>query len=194
MFTLKKTLSIVSMAVLFLVACTPEDGDTGPAGPVGPEGPIGPAGQGDPGQDGQDGVDGRDGVANINVANYTVVAADFVGTQIKNDTIDAVEVTNEILVNGDIQSFLSFNSSSTVWHPMPYREVVFTGPTTVAFENITISYSVGKIYLTQFTDQLTVLPIRDFTLKLVTIPPSSKIADFEPKTFEELQMVYGLKE
>ena len=69
MFTLKKTLSILSMAVLFLVACTPEDGDTGPAGPVGPEGPIGPAGQGDPGQDGQDGVDGLNGRDGTDGAN-----------------------------------------------------------------------------------------------------------------------------
>lgn len=146
------------------------------------------------GEDGEPGAAGATGNANVSSYSYNVTAADFVGTQIKTDTIDAPEITNGLLVNGDIQSYLSFTTSDDTWHPMPYRELVFTSATTVAFENIGIRYSVGKIYLTQYTDLLLDLAIRDFTLKLVAIPSSAKIEGFEPETFKELEVVYGLED
>ncbi|MBL4707122.1 MAG: collagen-like protein [Flavobacteriales bacterium] len=193
MFSLKKTFSIAIIAALSLVACSPEDGETGPVGPIGPEGQIGP--KGDPGTDGTngtDGVDGKDGVASITVKNLTVVEADWAGTQIKTDTILVPELVDSLLQSGDVQGYLSFTADVGKWYAVPYREIVFTGPTTVAFVNISVKYAVGEIYLAHFTDQLNDLPVGDFTLRLVMIPKSAVIVGFDSDDYEEVEMIYGL--
>ena len=195
MFTLKKTLSILSMAVLFLVACSPEDGDTGPAGPVGPEGPIGPAGQGDPGQDGQDGVDGRDGVANIQTYTFAVDSSTWVrpaGTSYIGNTISVPEINATVLTQGVVLVFETLDNSTpgaTTWRAMPYTDNIFShshsiGPGVVnLFVTVTLQGSAP-----------TLVAARNWSYKVVIIPPAAKIAGFDPKTFEEFQMVYGLKE
>lgn len=188
MLSIKKTLSMAMIAALTLVACSPEDGETGPAGPIGPEGQIGP--KGDPGVDGTDGKD-----VEIIVTNLTVLESDWVGTQIKTDTISVPSLTASILQTGSVHGFLSYTADvAGKWYAVPYREIVFTGPTTVAFVNITIKYSEGEIYLAHFTDQLNSLPVGDFTLRLVMIPEPAKIGGVNSNIYEEVEMVYGLEE
>jgi len=144
------------------------------------------------GEDGVVGPVGATGNANVNTFTYSRTAADFDGAQIKTDTIDAPAITRAILDDGDISSFISFSASSDVWYPTPYREIQFLSATTVTTENIIVSYDIGKIYLSQFTDNLGNQPIRDFTLKLVTIPSAAKIDGVNEGDYEELKAVYGL--
>lgn len=205
MFTLKKTLSIVSMAVLFLVACTPEDGDTGPAGPVGPEGPIGPAGQGDPGQDGvdgRDGTDGRDGVANISVMTYTVASTSWIGNAVKEHKLAIPEINQSVVDNGTVQVFQTTTPTNPLWQALPFNYVIgLNSPSGVVTAQINIQYGYKTDSLNLTVNNSLGANISgsanfpgDRTFKVVVIPPAAKIAGFEPKTFEELQMVYGLKE
>lgn len=200
MFTFKRTLSILSMAALFLVACTPEDGDTGPAGPVGPEGPIGPAGAGDPGVDGTDGTDGKDGVANITVQTYVVPSLSWSGAAVKEYKLAIPEINQAVVDNGTVQVFQTETPTNPTWQALPFNYVIGlnsqSGVVTAQINmqygyksdslNLTLNNSLGA----NITGSAT-FP-GDRTVKVVIIPPSSKIAGFEPKTYEELQMVYGL--
>jgi hypothetical protein len=192
MFTLKKTFSILSMAALMLVACTPEDGDTGPIGPVGPEGAIGPAGKGD---DGTDGTDGTDGVANIQTYTYAVDSSTWVrpqGTNYISNSITVNAIDTTVLKEGLVLVFETIDNSipnATTWRAMPYTDNIFSH-----------SYSVGPSVVNLFISVTlqgsapTLVAAKDWSYKVVIIPPASKIAGFEPKTYEELQMVYGLKD
>ncbi|PCE66426.1 collagen-like protein [Sediminicola luteus] len=59
----------LSFSLIFLINCSPEDGEMGPPGPQGEQGPVGPAGvdgqDGADGADGADGTDGETGTANV---------------------------------------------------------------------------------------------------------------------------------
>ena len=150
MFSAKKIFSVIGVCALFLVACSPEDGETGPAGPIGPEGQIGP--KGDPGADGEDGTDG---VANISTSTFFVASTDWTDGGVETDTLDVPEITQEVVDNGTVQVFQTEDASNPQWGDLPYSFVInLNTPNGVIASQITIQaeHVVGKIYLTFIND------------------------------------------
>ena len=195
MFTLKKTFSILSIAALFLMACT-TDGDTGPAGPVGPEGPLGPAGQdGTIGRDGRDGVDGQDGAASVVSSVFFVDSASWTNPAGVNGIVNSINVpsiSGNIVSNGVVllyQTTDNSNPTSTIWNAVPYTDGVFSfgytyGPGVINLKiTVTVNGSVP-----------TLAAARNRTYRVVVITPGAKIAGFDYGNFEEVKMVYGLED
>lgn len=200
MFTLKKTFSILSLGALLLVACSPEDGDTGPAGPVGPEGALGPAGQdGTIGRDGVDGLDGKAAVAytyNISSADWNSVSNG--GLNSIEDTIQVPQITQNIYNGGALLVYMKENSSDPSWQPLPYQNyIVYNNGTANVFSIRTYqaSFSVGALNIRSFINSnISLTTNAGIVVKLVIVPPAAKIADFDPKSYEEVKMVYGIED
>ena len=195
---LGRVFTMLGVIALSIVACVPEDGETGPAGPVGPEGPIGPAGAGADGQDGQDGtngVDGKDGVANIQALTFFLDSATWTMPTGENGIVNSInvpEITSAVVSNGTVMLFQTEDNSlpsSTIWTAVPYTDGIFS---------YLYSYSLGvvnlKITVTINGSVPNLNAADDHTYKVVVIPPSAKIAGFDPKTYEEAKMVYGLED
>ncbi len=196
MITLKTTFSTLSIAVLFLVACVPEDGDTGPAGPVGPEGAIGPAGQdGVIGRDGTDGRNGQDGAASVVSSTYFLAASSWTNPTTVNGIVNSINVpaiAGNIVSNGIVMLFQTDDNSApaaTVWTAVPYTDGVFS---------YVFSYGPGvvnlKITVTVNGSVPTLGAASDHTYKVVVITPGAKIDGFDYGDYDEVKMVYGLKD
>gem|GEM_PF-1614656 len=199
MVRLKKTFSIVSMAVLFLVACSPEDGDTGPAGPVGPEGAIGPAGQdgtnGTNGTSGTNGNDGANGASSVVSSVFFVDSASWTNPTTVNGIVNSINVpaiTSNIVENGVVLLYQTTDNSiptATNWTAVPYTDGIFS---------YLFSYAPGivnlKITVTINGSSPTLGAASDHTYRVVVITPGAKIAGFDPHSYNEVKMVYGLED
>lgn len=192
---------VFSLIAMFVVACTPEDGDTGPVGPVGPPGP---AGGGPQGPAGEDGVDGKDGNANVSSTFYTVQSTDWTGSSVKVYSINAPELTQSVVDSGAVIVYQKVDTATTIdgqWSTLPHSFMATlnsqSGPVAVEF-TIRASYDVGVLDLSvinsysanvSFTN--TFPGTRSF--KVVVIPPAAMIDGVDHGDFEALEAIYGLE-
>lgn len=196
----KLILLVLSLFVLAVVGCNPEDGDTGPVGPVGSPGATGP--KGDTGPPGQDGQDGQDGNANVQAYIFNVAQGDFAvtasqsGTNFRlrhRDTLAVPEITADVMQDGTIQAFFNsdvFSDTSISWTPMPYSD----GGVTNNYNYVQGSVNVEVTYVLPPGQGggPQVFPIGDYTYKIVVIPPASLIQGMNYEDHEMLQAVYGI--
>jgi len=200
MFTLKKTFSILSMAALLFVGCTPEDGDIGPVGPIGPAGQNGINGQngidGQDGNDGQDGSDGQNGSANVQSNNQTVLITDWTPGLVLRDTLAVPALSQAVVDSGMVLIYLRSTTNAT-WDLMPFSFVAFLAgqPATLTFQ---AGYNVGEVYLSasnslnaNITPNAVFPGDRDF--KIVVVPAASKIDGLNLNNFEVVKAVYGFE-
>jgi len=181
---------VFSLIAMFVVACTPEDGDTGPVGPVGPPGPAGGGPQGPAGEDGEDGVDGKDGNANVQAYVFTVLNSDYDiytnQTQtfyMHRDTLSLSEIDLEVVDDGTVQLFRRTPSSS-VWSAMPY----YRGGLAYNF-----SYEIGEIQIEVSYNNSAPIGVGDSEFKVVVIPPAAMIDGVDHSDYEALEAVYGIE-
>ena len=182
----KLNLLVLSLFVLAVVGCNPEDGDTGPVGPVGSPGATGPKGDtGPPGQDGQDGLDGN---PDVNAFIFTVVDADysvFVSNTtffMHRDTLSVPEIDNSVVMDGTIQVFRKASTASA-WLAMPYNRGGIS---------YNYSYSNGEVQLELSYSNSTPIAFGNSDFKVVVIPSSSLVKNMDYKNHEMLQAVYGI--
>lgn len=187
---------VFSLIAMFVVACTPEDGDTGPVGPVGPPGPAGGGPQGPAGEDGEDGVDGKDGNANVQAYNYTVMISDWTPGEILRDTLNVLEITQEVVDNGAVILYQR-RTDSTTWEVMPHSYIAFLGgqPTTLTFQ---YGYNIGQLFLSGMNSlnaNVTPGPVYpgNRSFKIVVIPPAAMIDGVDHSDYETLEAVYGIE-
>ncbi len=186
MLNLKRNISFLSMALLFLVACTPEDGKEGDVGPVGPEGPIGPKGDD----------------VNINSFTFSVASTDWTGTATKADTLSLPFISQEVVDDGIVQIYQTTTPGTPSWGALPYSYIVVlnsAGGPVAAEVTVQAEYGVGEVYLSVINSlgaDITVGPTfpGDRTFKVVIIPPTSKIEGVNHENYEEVEMVYGIKD
>ena len=100
---LKTKYALVALFVAFSFSCSPEDGAPGAIGPAG-----------------ADGADGTDG--NANVQTLTFDATSFAGTF---DSIDIPELTQSVLDNDAIISYLTDDGDNWVPIPCPFDTFQF---------------------------------------------------------------------
>lgn len=179
---------VFSLIAMFVVACTPEDGDTGPVGPVGPPGPAGGGPQGPAGEDGEDGVDGKDGNANVQAYTYTVLASDWSNLTngtifVSRDTLLVPDVTSEVISGGTVQVFRKPGSGSS-WFALPYSSFAV---------NYLTSHSVGEVQLEINRTDGQQVQMADAEFKVVVIPPAAMIDGVDHGDFEALEAIYGLE-
>lgn len=206
MYIFKRTFSILFIAALSLVACTPEDGDVGPAGPAGANGANGLNGtdgtngtngtdgtNGTNGSNGTNGTNGTNGSANVTSNVYLVTGSSWIAGQA---AISIPELTKEVAQSGAVLIYQNdtLNADSTSWRETPYRFVANVGGANT-FITVSTTYSTSEVIVTATTSSNQRVSVSsNMYFKVVVIPPSSKIAGFQPRTYEEAKMVYGLED
>ncbi|MBL4707121.1 MAG: hypothetical protein JKY48_01600 [Flavobacteriales bacterium] len=133
---------------------------------------------GEDGDDGLAGATGATGNANVTASNYTVLQADWAGTG--SATFSAPSIIQSVVNTGSVQAYITAApvSDSTVWGGLPGG-------------NFSFSYKTDSItFLTPgFTGA-------NFTTyyKVVVIPSSAMVDGVNLDNYEEVKMVYGIKE
>lgn len=115
---LKTTISkskyfLLALLVAFSFSCSPEDGEDGAIGPAGPAG-----------------TNGTDG--NANVQTLTFDATTFAGSY---DSVTIPELTQDVVNNDVVLSYLTENNSVWVPIPCPYDTIGFNFSVHVALYN-----------------------------------------------------------
>lgn len=146
MKTVKQITSIFLLTtILFLSSCSGDDGEDGATGPQGEQGP-----QGDQGEQGE-----------IGTAN--VIYSDWIDSEFDNPvtdgfdsfSIDAPEVTQEILDSGTILVYANSNSNTIYQVPVSFHgilnenywfRVINTGTISIGVEGIGIN-NIGEPFL-----------------------------------------------
>lgn len=144
-------LILVSLFTLFLISCNDDEntftkeelkGDIGPQGPEGQQGQ-----QGSEGQQGPEGQPGADGNANVIVSDWklaTMIKDTIIdNSQMKVATVDAPELTENIVEKAAIIIYINFGSGN---HILPYTSYPLNKVSTISF-----FLKKGKIRPTRFT-------------------------------------------
>ena len=184
---------VFSLIAMFVVACTPEDGDTGPVGPVGPPGPAGGGPQGPAGEDGEDGVDGKDGNANVQAYIHSVDTNEWVTNGKYQEAVLTVpEITNEVYSQGTVLLFQKFVSDNA-WEAMPYSNTIQISQTQYANYFIRFSYTTGQVTVRAYLDIAAQLSFpEEIEFKVVVIPPAMFIEDMDYRNHEVLDALYEI--
>lgn len=171
-------LTFISLSIFLLISCE-ADADIltreelkGDVGPQGPEGPQGAEGQ--PGAQGPEGQPGADGNANVIVSEWKTATMQkdtiFDGTQIKVATVDAPELTDEIIQKSAILVYLDYGGGI---FPLPFTSSPLGRMSTISFFP-----RKGKIRPTRVVyDGGSLLPLNSNILyKYVIIPQGTVVA------------------
>jgi len=155
-----KTLSLLALAISFVVVSCTKEGPEGPVGATGPQGPAGANGangtngtNGATGPAGPIGPQGPAGSANVIYSSWqtpnnwrdTVLSG---LTNCKVDNVTATSITSAVLDQGAILAYVK-NTFGNNDGPFPLPYIYQTG----FGVQVTLSYlpAVGKMFYTQFT-------------------------------------------
>ena len=193
----KLNLLVLSLFVLAVVGCNPEDGDTGPVGPVGSPGATGPKGDtGPPGQDGQDGLDGN---ANVSAITFSLPSTAWSTGTIKTYSRGVAEITQDVVDDGLVMVYQR-QAPDTDWGALPFTYNITLssgGQTFNAIITTQFSYDTDSLFLTNsnslranITNSATFPGDREY--KVVIIPPANLVQGMNYEDHEMLQAVYGI--
>lgn len=134
-----KLLSLLSLAITFLAISCTKEGPEGPVGATGPQGPAGtngangtPGATGPAGPTGPTGPQGPAGTANVIYSSWATVSTNRdttgivpFGPAVRYGTRSAPGVTQAILDNGVVLSYMQNNVTPTSITPLPTTLVLF---------------------------------------------------------------------
>jgi hypothetical protein len=153
---------LLALLVAFSVSCSPEDGNDGAQGPAGPAG-----------------TNGTDG--NANVQTFTFDATTFSGSF---DDVAIPELTQNVLDNDAVLSYLTNNGSNWVPIPCPFDTYLFDFSVHVGLGVGFLTLDYGDASGSNFSISAGDLQ----TLKVVIIESTSTTTG---KTFSGKQQIYN---
>lgn len=167
-------LILISISTVLLNSCEADadiitrdqlKGDDGLQGPEGQQGPQGPEGQ--PGAQGPEGPGGADGNANVIVSEWKLshTSKDTIidGTDLRIATVDAPELTQNIINKAAVMVYMNFGNNG--YFVLPYTSYAGGKTSTLSY-----FYTTKKIRPTRFThDNGSNLPL-SVNYKYVIIP------------------------
>lgn len=180
---MRAALAAMTIVALTFTACSGDDGAQGPAGPAGTAG-----------ADGVDGADGADGNANVQGITYTIASADWAnGTA----TVSIPELTTDIARNGQVVVYWTTEAAATdttTWNPLPFRFVANVGGTP-QFITVQNTFSAGQVTVSARLNSNAGVNLGSASnLRVVLIPSTSLVEGVDVNNYEEVKMVYGIKE